>query len=65
MSNLFNFIKENIKTIGISILIWQFLLTIFCFTTANLVILSALIVVFAAIALFVSYKDDITGFFKK
>ncbi|MDE5714687.1 MAG: hypothetical protein K2I42_00985 [Anaeroplasmataceae bacterium] len=65
MSNLFNFIKENIKTIIGTILIYQLLLTIFSFSTTNLVILAAITLVVCGYTLFYTFKDNITDFFKK
>lgn len=65
MSNLIQFFKDNIKTICITIIIYQIILTIFTFTTANLIILASLIVAFAGFVIINTYKDDIKGFFKK
>lgn len=65
MTNLIAFIKENIKMIGITILIYQFIITIFFFSTENLVILATLIVIFSIAFVITTYKDDIKGFFKK
>jgi hypothetical protein len=65
MNNLITFIKENIKMIGITILIYQILITIFFFSTENLIILATLIVVFSIAFAFATYKDDIINFFKK
>ncbi len=65
MSNLFQFLKDNFKTICITILIYQVFLTIFFFSTANLVILASIIVIFAGYVIITTYKDDILGFFKK
>lgn len=65
MSNLIQFFKDNIKTIFITIIIYQIILTIFTFTTANLIILACLIVGFASFVVINNYKDDIKSFFKK
>lgn len=65
MSNLIQFFKDNIKTICITIIIYQIILTIFTFTTANLIILACLIVTFAGFVIISTYKDDIISFFKK
>ena len=65
MSSLITFIKENIKMIAITILIYQLLLTIFFFSYENLIILAGLIVIFSLITVITTYKDDILGFFKK
>ncbi|MCI5582186.1 MAG: hypothetical protein MR357_00495 [Anaeroplasma sp.] len=65
MSNLFSFFKDNFKIIIGSILIYQIFLTIFFFSTENIVILACIIIIFAGYALISTYNDDITGFFKK
>ncbi|MBE6137721.1 MAG: hypothetical protein E7176_04940 [Erysipelotrichaceae bacterium] len=65
MSNLIQFLKDNFKIIAITILVYQLILTIFFFSTENLIILAALIVIFAGYILFANYKDDIVSFFKK
>jgi hypothetical protein len=65
MNGLINFLKENIKMIGVTILIYQLLLTIFFFSSENLIILAALIVIFSIATVIATYKDDIFGFFKK
>lgn len=65
MSNLIQFFKDNIKTICITIIIYQIILTIFTYSTTNLIILASLIVVFAGFIILNSYKDDIKGFFKR
>lgn len=65
MSNLIQFFKDNIKTICITIIIYQIILTIFTYSTTNLIILATLIVVFAGFIILNSYKDDIKGFFKR
>lgn len=65
MSNLIQFFKDNIKTICITIIIYQIILTIFTYSTTNLIILASLIVVFAGFIIINSYKDDIKGFFKR
>ena len=65
MNKLLDFLKTNSKMIGITILIYQVLITIFFFSSENLIILATLIVIFSAIILFTTYKDDITDFFKK
>lgn len=65
MSNLIQFFKDNIKIICITIIIYQIILTIFTYSTTNLIILATLIVVFAGFIIINSYKDDIKGFFKR
>ena len=65
MSNLFDIIKENIKTILITILVYQLILTIFFFSVENLVLLAIFITIVAGISLFSTYKDDIKSIFKK
>lgn len=65
MSNFIQFIKDYFKVICSTILIYQLILTIFFFSTENLVILAFIIVVFAGYVIIANYKDDIVGFFKK
>lgn len=65
MSNFVAFLKEHYQVIVGTILIYQFLLTIFCFTTANLVILAAIIVIVAGFLVVANFKDTIINFFKK
>lgn len=65
MSTLIQFIKDNFKTIAITILIYQVILTILFFSTENLIILASIIVIFALYILITNFKDDIVGFFKK
>ncbi len=65
MSQIFNFLKEHIQVIIGTILIYQLLLTIFCFTTANLVILAAIIVIVAIAVVIALYKDKVIDFFKR
>lgn len=65
MSKIVQFIKENIAIIFGTLLVYQFFLTIFCFTTENLVILAGIIVIVAGAVLFQTYKDTISDFFKK
>lgn len=65
MSNIVQFIKENIKIILSTILIYQILLTIFFYSTENLVILAFIIVIMAGTVIITNYKDDIVNFFKR
>lgn len=65
MSKIVQFIKENIAIIFGTLLVYQFFLTIFCFTTENLVILAGIIVIVAGAVLFQTYKDTISDFLKK
>jgi len=65
MSKIFEFIKDNITVIFGTILIYQFLLTIFCFSTVNLVLLAGIIVIVATAVIISNYKDNITDFFKR
>ncbi|HIT44068.1 TPA: hypothetical protein IAA91_04455 [Candidatus Avacholeplasma faecigallinarum] len=65
MSNLIQFLKDNFKIICSTILVYQVILTIFFYSTENLVILAVVIVVFASYAIITTYKDDIINFFKK
>ena len=65
MSKIFEFIKDNITVIFGTILIYQFLLTIFCFSTVNLVLLAGIIVIVAGATIVSTYKDTIIDFFKR
>ena len=65
MSKLIEYIKENITTIFTTLLIYQLLLTIFCFSTTNLVILAGIIVIVAGAIIISNYKDNIIDFFKR
>lgn len=65
MSNLIQFLKEHYQVIIGTILVYQALMTIFFFSTANLVILAGLIVISAAYFLIVNFKDRFFDFFKK
>lgn len=65
MSKLFEFLKENIMIIIGTILIYQLLLTIFCFSTVNLVLLAGIIVIVATAVIITTYKDTIIDFFKR
>jgi len=65
MSKIFEFIKDNITVIFGTILIYQFLLTIFCFSTVNLVLLAGIIVIVATAVIISNYKDNIIDFFKR
>ncbi|MGM9969024.1 MAG: hypothetical protein ACI35S_01340 [Anaeroplasma sp.] len=65
MSNIIDLIKSNIKTIMFTILIYQIFLTIFFYSTENLVILAFFIVIVASYVIITTYKDDIVSFFKK
>lgn len=65
MSNLIDFIKDNYKTIIGTILIYQLLLTIFFFSTENLVLLALIAVIVAGSIIFSSFKDTFIDFFKK
>jgi len=59
------FIKSNIKVIMFSILLYQIFLTIFFFSTENLILLAVFISIVAGYIIISTYKDDILGFFKK
>ena len=65
MSKLFEFIKENITIIFGTILIYQLILTVFCFSTVNLVLLAGIIVIVAGATIVSTYKDTIIDFFKR
>lgn len=65
MSNLIQYIKENIKTMFITILIYQIFLTIFSFTNTNLIILAVIIIIESAYLILNTYMDDIKDFLKK
>lgn len=65
MSNLIQFLKDNYQVIIGTILIYQIIITIFCFSTANLVILAFLIVIVAGYFVVVNFKDTFLDFFKK
>ena len=65
MSNIVQFIKENIKIILSTVLIYQIFLTIFFYSTENLVILAFIIVILAGTIIITNYKDDIISFFKR
>ena len=65
MSKIFEFIKDNITVIFGTILIYQLLLTIFCFSTVNLVLLAGIIVIVATAVIISNYKDNIIDFFKR
>ena len=65
MSTIWNFLKENIKIIMGTILIYQVILTIFSFSIVNLVILAVEIVIIAGSALILTYKDTFKDWFNK
>ncbi len=65
MSNIIQFIKDNYQVIIGTILIYQIIMTIFFFSTANLVILAALIVIVAGYIVVAHFKDSFMDFFKK
>ena len=65
MSNIIQYIKENIKTMFITILIYQIFLTIFSFTNTNLIILAVIIIIESAYLILNTYMDDIKDFLKK
>ena len=65
MSNIIQYIKENIKTMFITILIYQIFLTIFSFTNTNLIILAVIVIIESAYLILNTYMDDIKDFLKK
>ncbi len=65
MSNLIQFIKDNYQVIIGTILVYQLIMTIFFFSTANLVILAAIIVLVAGYIIVIHFKDSFMDFFKK
>ena len=64
MSTIWNYLKENFKTIMGTILVYQVILTIFSFSIVNLVILAVEIVIIAGSVLIFTYKDTFKDWFK-
>ncbi|HRF70538.1 MAG: hypothetical protein K2P14_00065 [Anaeroplasmataceae bacterium] len=65
MSNLIAYIKEYYKIIIGTILIYQLFITIFFFSTQNLIILAAISLLVTGYIIFFNFKDAIMDFFKK
>lgn len=64
MGNLFQFIKDNLKVIFGTLLIYQLFLTIFFYSQENLIILAIITVIVAGYIIIINYKNDITSLFK-
>lgn len=64
MGNLFQFIKDNLKVIFATLLIYQIFLTIFFYSQENLIILAIITVIVAGYIIIINYKSDITSLFK-
>ncbi len=64
MGNLFQFIKDNLKIIFGTLLIYQLFLTIFFYSQENLIILAIITVIIAGYIIIINYKSDISSLFK-
>ena len=64
MGNLFQFIKDNLKVIFGTLLIYQLFLTIFFYSQENLIILAIITVIVAGYIIIINYKSDISSLFK-
>lgn len=64
MGNLFQFIKDNLKIIFGTLLIYQLFLTIFFYSQENLIILAIITVIVAGYIIIINYKSDISSLFK-
>lgn len=64
MGNLFQLLKDNIKVIFTTLLIYQLILTIFFYSEINLIILAVITVIVAGYIIISHYRNDITSLFK-